>query len=358
MKAMAKIELRYVQAYDDRHGKRRHYYRKPGQKRIPLPGNPGSTEFMAAYAAADGSTPEGAGARKTNPETINAMLVAFYQSAKFKKLSAGTQHTYRRQLDTFRMRKAPGSKQTYGEKSAKTIQPKHLDDIFEDLAATPAETSNLRKRLLAAFRIAIKKGWRNDNPVRETEKIEYDTVGFTPWSEDEIAQFREFWKEGSKQVRVLTIFLTTGVRRSDAHTFGRQHIRDGLVRVRQAKGGEMLVIPAHADLLALVEATPAGQLTFVVTEYGQPFTRAGLTKWFGDCAFKALGYRRTPHGLRKAVGRRLAEAGCSESQIAAVLGHKDPNTAKIYTRSASQALMASDAMEKMGEKAERALSTR
>lgn len=58
----------------------------------------------------------------------------------------------------------------------------------------------------------------------------------------------------------------------------------------------------------------------------------------------------------KAVGENVA--GVEIQPGGAVLGHKDPNTAKIYTRSASQALMASDAMEKMGEKAERALSTR
>ena len=29
-----------------------------------------------------------------------------------------------------------------------------------------------------------------------------------------------------------------------------------------------------------------------------------------------------PHGLRKAAGRRLAEAGCSAREIMAVLGHK------------------------------------
>jgi integrase len=358
MNAMAKIDLPYVQAYADRHGKRRHYYRKPGLKRIPLPGPPGSAEFLAAYAAASDTKGEGAGVQRTQPKTINALIVAYYQSAKFTKNSTVTQAAYRGQLDAFRMKTAPKSKQTYGEKSAVTIQHNHLDAIFADLAGTPAQTSNLRKRLLAIFRLAVKMGWRNDNPLRETERIEYKTKGFTPWSEDEIEQFRIFWGEGSKPVRALTILLTTGVRRSDAHTLGRQHVKDGTVKVRQAKGGAMLVIPAHADLLAVAEATPAGQMTFIVTEYGVPFTRAGFTGWFVERAKKAGLKDRTPHGLRKAVGRRLAEAGCSEMQIAAVLGHTDPNTAKIYTKSANQILLASDAMGMVGAKEERALSTR
>jgi hypothetical protein len=36
----------------DRHGHVRHYFRRPGGKRLALPGLPGSNEFMAAYKAA------------------------------------------------------------------------------------------------------------------------------------------------------------------------------------------------------------------------------------------------------------------------------------------------------------------
>jgi hypothetical protein len=38
------IKLPYVHSPRDRHGKQRHF-RKPGVKRVPLPGLPGSAEF-------------------------------------------------------------------------------------------------------------------------------------------------------------------------------------------------------------------------------------------------------------------------------------------------------------------------
>src|SRR5665213_2063987 len=102
MSGMAKIELRYVQAFKDRHGRLRHYYRRPGHKRIPLPGAPGSTEFMAAYAAAsDAAAPskQGAGSERTQPKTFNALLVAYYTSDRFKALTPSTQRTYRGVLE-------------------------------------------------------------------------------------------------------------------------------------------------------------------------------------------------------------------------------------------------------------------
>ena len=52
MSAMVLINLPYVQRFKDRHGKIRHYARRPGCKRVALPGEVGSAEFMAAYQAA------------------------------------------------------------------------------------------------------------------------------------------------------------------------------------------------------------------------------------------------------------------------------------------------------------------
>ena len=48
---MAKPNLRlpFLKKYRDRHGKMRHYHRPTG---TPLPGKPGSAEFMLAYHTA------------------------------------------------------------------------------------------------------------------------------------------------------------------------------------------------------------------------------------------------------------------------------------------------------------------
>jgi hypothetical protein len=52
------IRLRYVNEYKDRHGKVRRYFRRPGEPNVPLPGIPGSAEFLAAYAAALAKAPK------------------------------------------------------------------------------------------------------------------------------------------------------------------------------------------------------------------------------------------------------------------------------------------------------------
>ena len=48
---------RFTQAFIDRHGNARFYFRRTGFKRAPLPGLPWSPEFMAAYEAAMAGQP-------------------------------------------------------------------------------------------------------------------------------------------------------------------------------------------------------------------------------------------------------------------------------------------------------------
>jgi hypothetical protein len=71
---MTKIRLEYVHEFVDRHGKARRYFRKPGFKQVPLPGAPGSDEFMTVYQLAlAGQSPRvQVGAGRTRPGSVNA----------------------------------------------------------------------------------------------------------------------------------------------------------------------------------------------------------------------------------------------------------------------------------------------
>ena len=84
--SMARIRLKYVNAFANRgrkNGRLRYYFRRRGSKTVPLPGEPGSEVFMAAYAAALAGLPETAieiGASRTLPGSIDALVVAYYRS--------------------------------------------------------------------------------------------------------------------------------------------------------------------------------------------------------------------------------------------------------------------------------------
>ncbi|HWW36986.1 MAG TPA: tyrosine-type recombinase/integrase [Xanthobacteraceae bacterium] len=54
----------------------------------------------------------------------------------------------------------------------------------------------------------------------------------------------------------------------------------------------------------------------------------------------------TVHGLRKAASRRMAEAGCTPHEIAAITGHRTLKEVERYTRAADQARLARQAAAK------------
>jgi len=53
------------------------------------------------------------------------------------------------------------------------------------------------------------------------------------------------------------------------------------------------------------------------------------------------------HGLRKAAARRLAEAGCSAHEIAAITGHATLREVARYTEAADRRKLAASAMAKI-----------
>ncbi|ATC23463.1 tyrosine-type recombinase/integrase [Caulobacter vibrioides] len=52
----------------------------------------------------------------------------------------------------------------------------------------------------------------------------------------------------------------------------------------------------------------------------------------------------TPHGLRKAAARRLAEAGCTPLQIMAITGHRSLKEVTHYTLAVNQVALAEEAI--------------
>jgi hypothetical protein len=65
-----------------------------------------------------------------------------------------------------------------------------------------------------------------------------------------------------------------------------------------------------------VAATPSGNLAFLTTLAGAPYSAVGLGTMFrGWCDEVGLP-QCSAHGLRKAACRRLAEAGCMAPEIA------------------------------------------
>ena len=107
---------------------------------------------------------------------------------------------------------------------------------------------------------------------------------------------------------------------------------------------EILIV---SELRCVIDASSCGDLTFLVTEFGRPFTAAGFgnafRRWCDQAGLKDC----SAHGLRKAAAARLAELGATELEIGAVTGHRTSKEISRYTRAARQKILAERAMAKL-----------
>ena len=103
-------------------------------------------------------------------------------------------------------------------------------------------------------------------------------------------------------------------------------------------------IPILPQLQDVLDASPTGDLTFLITEFGKPFTAAGFGGWFRRRCDEAGLPHCSAHGLRKAGAATAAENGATTSQLQAIFGWATAKEPERYTRAALRTKMAHDGM--------------
>jgi integrase len=326
----------------DRNGKRRVRFRWRGVSRY-LTGIPWSDDFMRQYAAAleaeQASHTQVGASLRTLRGSFSALCVSYYGSPEFRSLAASTQRVRRNILERFRTE--------HGHRPLKDLQRAHIRSIIGAKARTPEAANYLLKTLRVLLNFAIEIGMIASNPALRVMRYRSANVeGYHTWSEDEITQFTAAHAPDSKAHLALMLALHTGQRRGDIVRMGWQHVRGERISVCQQKTGRRLAIPLHPELACALAAAPGNNLTFLVTEFGAPFTAAGFGNWFRDRCNEAGLPQCSLHGLRKAACRRLAEAGCSANEIAAISGHASLREVARYTAAASQQHLAEQALDR------------
>jgi integrase len=142
--------------------------------------------------------------------------------------------------------------------------------------------------------------------------------------------------------------LWTWQRRGDARLFGPEHLKDGKIIYRQAKTGNELCLTAAPQLIEAIRATrPVGLKTFLVTDFGKPFSAAGFGNKMREWCDQASLPHCTAHGLRKAGARRASEQMAGNQGIKAVGGWSGDAEMAIYTSAVDQAALAEATLKRV-----------
>jgi integrase len=342
---LGEVRLKYIVEDKDRHGNVRLYVRRRGQVKIRLREQPGTRAFLDEYwAAVKGGTPAPAGLKQRaapGAGTLRWLCIQYYGAADFKNLTPRTQYVRRRILD--------GICAADGEKPYALMEPRHVRKRRDQRADKPEAANAVIKALRQLFNFAVEYELAQRNPAKDVPYLKSGSEGFHSWSMEEVRQFEERHPVGSKARLALALLLYTGQRRSDVVQLGPQHVKDGWFTLTQVKNRKRkpvtLSVPVLPALKGVMDRTEIGNLAFLVTEFGKPFTANGFGNWFRKRCDEAGLAHCSAHGLRKAGAAIAAENGATERQLMAIFGWSTMKEAARYTRAANQKVLAAAGMK-------------
>ena len=348
------VEFPYVHRDRDRHGNVRFYYRRRiGELKIRLRHKPGTEEFAAEYASAVGR----AGGRDNNDVqllsthkagTLRWLCISYFKSPEFERLDESTQRARRRILESCLVETiAPAADEIFADFPLKRITTKALRVLRDRKANLPEAAIGRVKALRRLFMWALDHDLIESDPTRDLRRPEHTSLGHHSWTMQEVEKFEARHAVGSKARLALALLLYIGVRRSDVVRLGLQHVRDGWIKFVVQKNRKRrpvtVELPMPPALQSIIDRSVTGPFTFLVTDYGKPFTPAGFGGWFRTRCDEAGLPHCSAHGLRKAGAARAAENGATPHELLAIFGWISLKEAERYTAAAQRRRLARNA---------------
>jgi integrase len=361
--AVVDVQFPYVYTDTDRHGNVRVYYwRGKGMPKTRIKEPLGSPEFVARYKELTGggdappaaSDPNGAPA----PGTWRWLAENYMRSRSFLGLDSQTQSFRRGVLTgTFAEPRRPGAPEVFGDMPASKMGPKQVRVLRDRKAAAgfPTAANHRIKCIGYVFAWAIDDDTPGieGNPARDVPHEKALGGGHHTWTEAEIEQFERRHPIGTKARLAFAIFRYTGLRKSDAVRLGKQHLRNGWLRMRQYKNRKRhpvdIEIPVLPELARIIEASPTGDLTLLVTSLGVPFSIKGFGNKFREWCDEAELPQCSAHGIRKADATMAADNGATTHELQSMFGWKSLTEAETYTRKANRKKLAGKGMKLIGD---------
>jgi integrase len=341
---MSTIRLRYVNCFVDRHGRPRAYFRWRGHS-WPLPMPEGSAAFMDRYRdyldrIADTSAPSPSAAVAYVKGSVGWVIEKYLAHAQFTSKAAKTRDNYRRALDDVRSRAGGALLTDITPRGVRILR----DQIAAERATTAADMAVKMISLLWQFGGEFADLDLGANPAHRVAKVHAGGDGHQPWPQDVLDRFGDGAPAHLRLAFLLLLY--TGQRIGDVCGMQWCHFDGERIAVRQEKTDTRLWIPVEGKLLAALNDAPRVNGHMLNGTRGQPMGKDWLSDQIKTRLVEIGAPEYVPHGLRKNAAIALAEAGCSDHEIASITGHKDLAMIQLYTRAVRNYRLAKSAVEK------------
>lgn len=320
------------------------------KKRIRIHCGPGHEDFNRQYLAARrGETPEPLklASDYAKPKSIGWLVNTYFEYLE-ERVKAGT--TSAKTLK----KKRNLLNRLVSDPDRKMLTPREkLIEMQDSMGATPAQADAFIEAVGVMYDWAMKRKHVPENPARGIEKIYIKGDGATPWKAADVKAYFAHHKLGTKPHVAMSVLLWTGCRIEDLTILGRGHecTIEGVEALRWTplkKGSSEVSIPLLPPLKTATRAPKVQGATYLLGRGGKPFSSgdsmsAMFKRWCKDAGLGHL----SAHGVRKGLAEVLAELGCSQYEIMAILGHSEAKTSEVYTRRVERWKLALGAMDKV-----------
>lgn len=340
-------------------GVARIYFRRRGQPKVRLYNTPGTAEFLEEYYRALRGEVQKKQPYSTvslaRENTFRWLCEQYFESAEFKKLEK--RHVRRRILELcWEEPLKPGAHLIFADMPLGKFDARSVRVLRDRKSDLPEAANGRVKAIRAVYSWATMPDVQLalTNPARDVKYLSPNNPdGFHTWTQDEVTAFEARHPIGTKARLAFGLLYYLAQRRSDIVLFGRQHVKDGVLRFTQQKNRKnkpvTLEMPVPPELQEIIDASPCGDLTFLVNDLGKPFTANGFGNKFREWCDQAKLKDCSAHGLRKARAAAMANEGATGHQIMAITGHRTLKEVDRYTRAADQKRLAREASALMSK---------
>lgn len=318
--------------------------------RIQIHAEPGTDEFLRQYFLArrgEKPDPTKKPSEQSIPKTIGWLVHLYFEYLESRVASGEASHkTLKKKRNLLsRLLKEPNKRAL--------IPAEKLLEMQDQMIATPAQADAFIEAVAVMYDWAVKRKYVPTNTARGLPSVYKKGGGAIPWKVDDVNRFFAYHRPGSKAHVAMSVLLWTGCRVEDLTILGPRYecVIDGMEALCWTplkKGSSMVTIPLLPPLREATRAPKVLGETYVLGRGGMPFASgdsmsAMFKRWCKDAGLAHL----SAHGVRKGLAELLAELGCTQYEVMAILGHSEAKTSEVYTRRVERWKLAKGALERV-----------
>ncbi len=279
--------------------------------------------------------------RAPSPTDLSSLITLYRGSSDFRRTKLGTRHEYDRYLDKIRLQ--------FGPLSLNDLQQPPTRGAFKEwrdsLADKPRSADFAWMILVRVLSFAKDRGMISVNIAERGGRLYRSTRRDQTWADADVAAFEAVAPVYMRLA--IQLALWTGQRKGDLLRLSWSDFDGSNLRFTQSKTKARVLVPMGP--LANVLSSQRGNGSILRNSRGAAWTSDGFNTSWRKCCAKAGITDLTFHDLRGTAITRMALAGCTVPEIAAVTGHslKDVEAILDMHYLGGRAELAASAMRKM-----------